>query len=126
MRNASRNGPDCNEVAPDPNPTRETVCARRQRTFSRQTRNYIEDGSFMKLREVSLSYSVPSALVRRTMGRIESARMTLSGRNLYTRSDYTGLDPEVSNFGSQAVSRGFDVSPYPPSRSYWLSIDVGF
>lgn len=123
---ASRNGPDCNEVAPDPNPTRETVCARRQRTFSRQTRNYIEDGSFMKLREVSLTYSVPSALVRRSMGRIESARLTLSGRNLYTRTDYTGLDPEVSNFGSQAVSRGFDVSPYPPSRSYWLSIDVGF
>lgn len=123
---ASRNGPDCNELASAPNPTGETMCARRQRTFSRQTRNYIEDGSFMKLREVSLSYNLPSALVRRTLSRVESARMTFSGRNLYTRTDYTGLDPEVSNFGSQAVSRGFDVSPYPPSRSFWLTIDVGF
>jgi hypothetical protein len=69
---------------------------------------------------------VPSALIRRAVARAESARMTLSGRNLIIATDYTGLDPEVSNFGSQAVSRGFDVSPYPPSRSYWLSIDLGF
>jgi TonB-linked SusC/RagA family outer membrane protein len=123
---ASRNGPDCNELAPAPNDLNETVCARRQRTFSRQTRNYIEDGSFVKLREVSVSYAVPTALVRRAVGRAESARVTVSGRNLIIATDYTGLDPEVSNFGSQAVSRGFDVSPYPPSRSFWLSIDLGF
>lgn len=123
---ASRNGVDCNDIAPAPNALNETVCARRQRTFSRQTRNYLEDGSFVKLREVSASFELPSRLVQRAISRAESARITLSGRNLVTWTDYTGLDPEVSNFGSQAVSRGFDVSPYPPSRSYWLSFDVRF
>ncbi|MFN9424981.1 MAG: SusC/RagA family TonB-linked outer membrane protein, partial [Gemmatimonas sp.] len=87
---------------------------------------YIEDASFVKLRELTLTYDLPSALVRRAMSRAESARLTLSGRNLLIITDYTGLDPEVSNFGTQAVSRGFDVSPYPPSRSFWFSIDVRF
>lgn len=122
----SRNGPDCNNIAAAPNATNETVCARRIRTFSRQTRNYIEDASFIKMRELSITYDLPAGFVRRTLSRAESARLTLSGRNLLILTDYTGLDPEVSNFGTQAVSRGFDVSPYPPSRSFWLSIDVRF
>ncbi len=122
----SRNGPDCNDIAPAPNVTGETVCTRRTRTFARQTRNYIEDASFIKMRELALTYDLPSKLVRRAMSRAESARLTLSGRNLLIITDYTGVDPEVSNFGSQAISRGFDVSPYPPSRSFWLSIDVRF
>jgi len=122
----SRNGADCNDIASAPNANNETVCVRRQRTFSRQTRNYIEDASFIKMRELSVTYDLPSAFVQRAMSRAESARLTLSGRNLLIITDYTGLDPEVSNFGTQAVSRGFDVSPYPPSRSFWLSIDVRF
>ena len=122
----SRNGPDCNQVAAAPNPTNETVCARRIRTFARQTRNYIEDASFVKVREISLSYVVPSRLVKSLWSRADAARVTLAGRNLFVFTDYTGLDPEVSNFGSQAVSRGFDVSPYPPSRAFWFSVDVGF
>ena len=122
----SRNGPDCNDIAALPNANNETVCARRIRTFARQTRNYIEDASFIKMRELALTYDLPSKLVRRALSRAESARLTLSGRNLLIITDYTGVDPEVSNFGSQAVSRGFDVSPYPPSRSFWLSIDVRF
>ncbi len=122
----SRNGADCNRAAPAPNPTNETVCARRVRTFSRQTRNYIEDATFAKVRELSLSYTLPPALVRRVWSRADATRLTLAGRNLFVFTDYTGLDPEVSNFGSQAVSRGFDVSPYPPSRSFWVSVDVGF
>ena len=39
---------------------------------------------------------------------------------------YTGLDPEVSNFGIQAVSRGIDIAPFPPSRSVFFNLAVGF
>jgi hypothetical protein len=49
----------------------------------------------------------------------------LSGRNLLTLTNYTGMDPEVSNFGGQPIGRNYDVAPYPPSRSYWLSISAG-
>ena len=54
------------------------------------------------------------------------ARLSLSGRNLLRFTGYRGLDPEVSNFGNQAIVRNVDVAPFPPSRSFFLSIDLGF
>jgi TonB-linked SusC/RagA family outer membrane protein len=93
----------------------------------RDSRPYMEDGSYVKLREISLSYDLPESVVGRLFGgRVESARITLSGRNLLTFTDYSGLDPEVSNFGNQPIARNIDVAPFPPSRSFWLSFDVGF
>jgi hypothetical protein len=53
-------------------------------------------------------------------------QVSLSGRNLATFTSYTGLDPEVSNFGNQPIARNIDVAPFPPSRSYWLSVNLGF
>ena len=49
-----------------------------------------------------------------------------SRRNLITITEYTGFDPEVNNFGIQSIRANIDVSPYPPSRSFWLSMDVRF
>jgi hypothetical protein len=53
-------------------------------------------------------------------------RVSLSGRNLLTFTKYSGLDPEVSNFGNQSIGRNYCVAPYPPSRSFWLSVDAAF
>jgi hypothetical protein len=50
----------------------------------------------------------------------------LSGRNLLRITDYKGMDPEVHNFGNTAIRTNIDVGPYPPSRSFWLSVDVRF
>lgn len=88
---------------------------------------YIEDGSFVKLRELTLSYELPATLSGRVFGgRARSARLELSGRNLRTWTDYTGLDPEVSNFGNTNTVRNQDLAPFPPTRSYFFSIDLGF
>ena len=91
------------------------------------TRPYVQDGSYVKLREITLTYTVPRDLVGSVFGgRVQNARVELSGRNLATWSDYRGLDPEVSNFGNQAIARNIDVAPYPPSRAYFISIGVDF
>ena len=90
------------------------------------TKEYIQDGSFVKVREISLAYRLPSGLTQYLGGRTRSARLELSGRNLLTFTPYRGLDPEVSNFGNQAIARNIDVAPYPPSRSYFLTLDVEF
>ncbi len=82
---------------------------------------YIERASFLKLREVSLTYELPEAWVK-PLGAVETLHVSLSGRNLWTLTGYSGLDPEVSNFGNQPIGRNYDVAPYPPSRSVWLSI----
>ena len=91
------------------------------------TRPFIQDGSFVKLREVTLSYTLPERVVGTLFrGQATGARVELSGRNLYTWTDYRGLDPEVSNFGNQAIARNIDVAPYPPSRSFFFSLGVDF
>jgi hypothetical protein len=93
----------------------------------KDTRPYVEDGSFMKLREVSLSYRIPESFVQRTLrNQVRTASLSFSGRNLLMNSAYKGLDPEVSNFGNQALNRNVDVAPFPPSRSFFLSLDFGF
>ncbi len=101
--------------------------ARVTRWGNGNTKVYLEDGSYLKLRELSLSYDVPTHVVGSLFGgSARSARLTLSGRNLIRITNYSGYDPEVSNFGSQAIVRNIDVAPYPPSRSFYFTVDVGF
>ena len=72
------------------------------------------------------SYSVPPRLVNRFgFNRVTSARLSLNGYNLWAVFHYHGLDPEVSAFGNLAVGRGYDVTPYPPARSYFLGLNLG-
>jgi TonB-dependent starch-binding outer membrane protein SusC len=88
---------------------------------------YVEDAGFVKLRELTFGYQLPQSLVSKLFyGRAEQARLELSGRNLITWTNYTGLDPEVSNFSNVALGRIQDVTPYPPSRSFFLSINASF
>ena len=103
-----------------------TAGAHRLAIFPKQTAVYVEDASFMKLREITLSYDLPRDLVARLGRGARHASLSLSGRNLFTITDYTGLDPEVSNFGNQPIARNIDVAPFPPSRSFWFSVSVGF
>ena len=86
-----------------------------------------QDGSFVKLREVTLSYELPEAFRQRLFGSVtRGMRAELSGRNLLTWTDYRGVDPEVSNFGNQNIIRNADLAPFPPSRSYFFSLSVDF
>ena len=91
------------------------------------TAPYVQSASFLKLREVTVAYALPASWARRAFGgRAANASIELSGRNLLTWTNYEGLDPEVSNFGNQNVARNQDVAPFPPSRSYFLSLNVNF
>jgi TonB-linked SusC/RagA family outer membrane protein len=87
---------------------------------------YIEDASFLKLREVSVGVSLPYAWLQQARLGLANARISLTGRNLLTWQKYSGLDPEVANLGSAAVRNNLDVAPYPPSRSFFLDISLGF
>jgi len=91
------------------------------------TQPYVQSGTYVKLRELNLSYNLPERITSSIFGRsIRSARLSLTGRNLLRFTPYRGLDPEVSNFGRQAIVRNIDVAPFPPSRSFFFSIDLGF
>ncbi len=101
------------------------AAAKRLAAFSMgDPRPYIEDASFVKLRELSVTYTLPKHLISQ-LAPLRLLQVGVSGRNLLTLTHYSGLDPEVSNFGNQPIGRNYDVGPYPPSRSYWLSVTAG-
>jgi hypothetical protein len=90
----------------------------------RNTAVYIHDGSYTKVREINLTYQVPTRFTSRFNG-VQSMSLNLSGRNLFIISGYNGYDPEVNN-GGNFVSRFVDLAPWPPARSLFFSVDVGF
>jgi hypothetical protein len=80
----------------------------------------LEDGSYLRLKTLSLAYTLPQAWVR---GRgFSRARLYVTGTNLVTWTDYRGFDPEVSSFGVGNLNRGIDIGSYPSARS----VTVGF
>ena len=95
---------------------------------------WIEDGSFVKLRELSATYTLNAAGISRFFK--DGVDLTLSGRNLYVWTDYSGFDPEINLFGTNAggresvqttaADRGFDFGGYPIPRVWSLSARVTF
>lgn len=83
---------------------------------------FLEDASFVKLRDVSLSYTLDQPWVKRRFG-LSSMNFTVSGRNLKTWTDYTGIDPE-SNLTGQSVGRGLDYFNNPQTRSWVISVNL--
>ncbi|GLC28339.1 SusC/RagA family TonB-linked outer membrane protein [Roseisolibacter agri] len=102
----------------------------RRTTYLQVTRIYYQDASYTKLREVTLGYDLPRALTQRLWSRAQSARLQLSGRNLYWWTDFRGGDPEAENFGAanvpSSIQRNRELAAYPASRQYWLNLNVEF
>ena len=84
---------------------------------------YIEDGSFLRLKSLSLGYNFQPKLLNQL--KVTSARVSFTAENLFTLSSYSGNDPEVSTRHS-VLTPGFDWSPYPRSRNYSLSLNLTF
>lgn len=89
-------------------------------------RPYIESATFVKLREVSISYDLPQSALSSIGNVAKRVRFKVAGRNLLTFTPYSGMDPEVSNFGNDQIDRNIDLAPFPPSRSFWTSVELGF
>ena len=103
------------------------VGAQRLTDFGKGLPVYVEHGSFAKLRELTLSYDLGGSFARSLLGQsVKDLRVELTGHNLATWTNYTGYDPEVSNFSNGAIGRTQDVTPYPPSRQFFLSLNATF
>jgi hypothetical protein len=103
------------------------AAAERLSKFGTLTSIFIEDGSYWKLREADLSYSFKKETINQWFGgQLSYLRVGVSGRNLIMISDYSSYDPEVSNFGNQAIGRSIEVNPFPSSRSLYFNVAFGF
>ncbi|WP_448777275.1 SusC/RagA family TonB-linked outer membrane protein [Bacteroides congonensis] len=84
---------------------------------------YVEDGSFLKLKTISLGYNFPAQLLRKAF--ISSARIFVSAENIATITGYSGPDPEVSTRNS-VLTPGFDWSAYPRSFNASIGVNLTF
>jgi TonB-linked SusC/RagA family outer membrane protein len=84
---------------------------------------YIEDGSFLRMRNLTLAYNLPSSILNKV--KIASARVYFSGQNLLTITNYSGLDPENQNQGTGVPILGVDYLTQPQPRVYMLGINLG-
>ncbi|RZT96207.1 TonB-linked SusC/RagA family outer membrane protein [Ancylomarina subtilis] len=92
-------------------------------TVSRETDRFLEDGSFVRLKNVSLSYRFNTDRIRK-LG-LESLVLYAKGSNLLTWTNYSGPDPEVSAFGSSAAYAGNDELTIPQQKAIQIGLKIG-
>ncbi len=85
---------------------------------------FIEDGSYLRLRNVTLSYHVPEKWITRF--KITKLDLYVSGQNLWIFSNYSGYDPEVNRDGGSSTSQGIDYGTYPQYRTIIGGVKIDF
>ncbi|MGY0036516.1 hypothetical protein [Pedobacter sp. NJ-S-72] len=87
------------------------------------TSQQVEDGSYIRLKNVQLGYNFSPELLKKI--RLSNAKIYISGQNLLTKTKYSGYDPEVSRFGQDNLSQGIDYGSYPSSKIFLVGINIG-
>ena len=84
---------------------------------------YIEDGDFVKIQNVTLGYDFKRLMPNIPLGQ---ARLYVTAHNLFTFTDYSGMDPEVGYGNEQPFVSGIDLGFYPSPRSYMIGVNLKF
>lgn len=95
---------------------------------ARTSTRFLENGAYLRLKNLSLGYNVPASSLRSlTKGTVSNLRLYVSGQNLLTFTKYTGYDPEVGNrTPGQSLTNGIDWAIYPQPKSFQIGIQVNF
>ena len=88
---------------------------------------FVEPAGYVRLREAAVYYRLPSATVNNIFGEtVDTVKFGLSARNIFTITDYSSYDPEVSVNGGAGLSSGIEVTPFPSSRQFYFHFNVSF
>ena len=96
---------------------------------ARSSTRFVEDGSYLRLKNIELSYNIPlKSLQSMSHGVVSNFKIYISAQNILTFTKYTGLDPEVGNKapGSSSLTNGIDYAEYPAPHGYQVGINVNF
>ncbi len=85
---------------------------------------WIEDGSFLRIRNLTLGYTIPESVLQNS--KISNVRIYLGIQNAFTFTSYKGFDPEMNSNGSQLMFPGYDLGTFPQSRTYLAGLNVSF
>ena len=84
----------------------------------------IEDGAYLRLKNLSLGYNLPSALLNKIA--VRNAKVYVAAQNYLTFTAYKGYDPEVSRFGTTSISQGMDYGGYPAAKTLLVGLNLTF
>lgn len=90
------------------------------------SRPLIQNGSYLKLRQVGLYYDLPKDLLAGLSKGIRGVRLGVSATNLLTFSPYRGYGPEAGNFGNQPIAQHVIVLPFPNTKEYYFHFNIDF
>lgn len=85
---------------------------------------FVEDGSYLRVKDISLSYNFTGKLLKKWG--ISRLQPYFTANNLITWTDYSGMDPEVNQFGNSGAIQGIDWGTYPQSKSFVFGLNVEF
>lgn len=85
---------------------------------------FVEDGSFLRLKNVTLGYTLPTKWTKKFY--VSKLRVYASGQNLFCLDNYSGYDPEVSTAASNPMTPGLDWGAYPKSRIFTIGAEIQF
>lgn len=105
------------------NPTNANYRTRGQGPIGFHSSRVVEDGSFIRMKTVSLNYNLPAKLIKTAY--LSNLSLNVSAQNLITWTNYSGMDPEVST-RNNTLTPGFDYSSYPKSPTIAFGIKAGF
>jgi TonB-dependent starch-binding outer membrane protein SusC len=85
---------------------------------------YIEDGSYIKLKNLTLGYSFSKGLISKA--HLKQLRLYAGAQNIWTITKYTGLDPEVNFFDTDNTKQGIDYGAYPSNKTFLVGLNITF
>lgn len=91
---------------------------------NRMSDRWIEDGSYLRIQNISLAYNLPKVWIKKAA--MENCRLYFNVQNVYTFTNYSGLDPEIGAYNQNAQLAGVDMGRYPSPRVYTLGVNITF
>ena len=91
---------------------------------ARISTRFVEDGSYLRVRTATLTYSLPQSVLSKV--KISTAKLYVTGENLFTITGYSGFDPEVNFQGGSNIVQGIDYGTYPHTRNLIFGLSISF
>ncbi|MBC8035389.1 MAG: TonB-dependent receptor [Chitinophagaceae bacterium] len=85
---------------------------------------YVEDGSYLRIQNISLGYNLPARWIKTV--KMSAARIYLSAQNIYTFTDYSGYDPEIGSYNKSVLTQNVDNGHYPNPRAFTIGANIQF
>jgi TonB-linked SusC/RagA family outer membrane protein len=98
--------------------------ANRNADYLHMSDRYLEDGSYLRVKTITLSYDLPENTLKTL--KIKQLKFYLTAQNLFTLTKYSGFDPEVGTFGMDNTRMGYDFGTYPSVRTYIIGVSLSF